>query len=984
MKRNLIALMLLLPLLFVLAVFSSAKTASLGVPVAANGIVILGKPEGGYRIDLSTYSDELKIEAKVTPEAAHNREYTYRAEGAVTVDGEGRVRPAGTGEGRVYAVSKDGGFEDSVDVLVYATRLYDFSFSLTAGGAESVLEGEDGYHAALPAGRYSYSVSTQPKGHFPAPEFTLKEGFAVFSEGSGTVLFPFGGRTVFEVSLAGLKKTVTLDLFLPETGSGLVVNGGAPSLVLDRDAERATFFVAGGPFEVLPDPNLKASEVHDLGGGRYEVQVFFSEERGDFTLTLLTEEGREEVTVTFEDFDFFLRSALPVQLSGEASILSDTPTAFYAVPSVQAEGITYRWTGDKHLSLMPNGDGSVCRVTADGPGDFWLEVRAFRGGVQLDLFEKRLRLSAVERVTAVRFAEETALGLARRRAVAGENYENGGFSAYRLPLTPLLVGGAADSLAFSLSDPSKGELTQADGKLFFLAKGRGEVTVTAEWKGNASFGTDVRAELPLYAVGDGVAVNSSPALYAAEEAGRAVVLEGDIALGTDESGVLLPPAEREALLREMRSTFNTEYFKNASGLKEEDAAVKVALEFKGDVFGNGHTLDAGALTAERDGAGKPRWFRGPLPLVKFGEVASVAAQDNIAFLARTDAVFWNTTFLGCGDEVLAGEAGYDLSALNTVGTALEINADVTLLNCRVRNGRNVVRVFGGNREGEGYFAEPPSPDGRTTVRIEGCILSQGREFLLKIGSNRAIRATKERGAEPDLVLSSGELLPMGGEVPEDCFRTEVTLSDSVLERSGLFTIGLECNFAGELLMLGGEDAGLRFDGWRGTGGTSYPSRLRLFGDVRLYDWKELSLVDSSTLIETELPELKLDIGAMLRHVAEHDPEKFGELFAGEEGKRYVHGGIACYGGGKNYSAVDLSACSRREGTGEYAVNMSVLGDAEGNVGYQGRILPAAAGTQDFRFFLYEASGKNALSFQREDERAGTKYLGIVPLPPPSP
>ena len=51
MRKNIIALMLVLPLLFVFVVFSSGNAASLGVSVSASGIEILNAPEGGLRID---------------------------------------------------------------------------------------------------------------------------------------------------------------------------------------------------------------------------------------------------------------------------------------------------------------------------------------------------------------------------------------------------------------------------------------------------------------------------------------------------------------------------------------------------------------------------------------------------------------------------------------------------------------------------------------------------------------------------------------------------------------------------------------------------------------------------------------------------------------------------------------------------------------------------------------------------------------------
>lgn len=202
-----------------------------------------------------------------------------------------------------------------------------------------------------------------------------------------------------------------------------------------------------------------------------------------------------------------------------------------------------------------------------------------------------------------------------------------------------------------------------------------------------------------------------------------------------------------------------------------------------------------------------------------------------------------------------------------------------------------------------------------------------------------------------------------------------------METSGLFTVGVESNFSGTVLYKDSADQGLNFEGWSGSGGTSFASVLRLEGDVRLYDWKDLSLVDSSTLIDTEMSDLKLNIGAMLDFVCSKDPARYGNLIQIVDGKQYVHGGIAYYGGGKNYA--QLSLASQIASLSDYScyyVNIDVLKDAEGDVGHQGQILPLAAGTQDFRFYMYGSDSANNYQKQQSDTAAGIKYAGVKAVP----
>lgn len=998
MRKNVVALILLLPMIFVLAVFSSVRTVSLGVPISANGIEILERPENDvYRIDLAAYENDYSIKARVTPESASNRDYVYRVDGgdAVTVDAEGKIHAHKTGEARISVVSKDGGYEDSVKAVVFSTEPYDFTPRLSAlGETEEIalkLQGTN-YGATIPTGQYRYAARTAPEGVIADLLVETKRGFAAIDRLSGTILFPFSGETELSVSMPGkiggeeifIEKRISLQLEKFKTETGLVVNGGNPVVVLSKDSEGALFYVEG------PYPSLEENEwiagyqIEEIAPGNYAVETKFREgEKRDFVLALTTESGaREEVQFSFTEFDFTVRSALPVQSGSEASVLLGTPVSFFAVPSAPSSGISYVWKGSSGLRLEPDGDGSECRVTALELGEHSLKVQAMRGGVALDIFKKTLTITAVRQLSAIQFAFKTDLGLGKSLTLAGKRYEGGKLADNSFDLS-LLCYDSTGSLTEGDVEYSTSNETVAvaeGGKL--IPKGTGQVRVKAEWKGNESFGAKIEASAEIFVIEDAVACTNSAEVYRAAAEKRKIVLMGDIRLGTDERGEPLTSAERERLLGSMDSTYNVEYYKN----RGQQAKVKYALEFTNDVFGNGYSLNAELLSAAQDGSGQPIFFRGPLDFVRFGEVASVAAQDNICFLIRTDDIrLYNVNLLGCGDDMLLREGGSDLSGLNTVGTTLEINASSRIENCRIRNGRTVLRIYGGNRSGDGYFSENleelknrADPE-RIKVKIFGCILSQGREFLLKLGSNAALRAGAE-SAEPDLLDGEGKAYPAQSnalKADENFYReyvmTDVTLEDSVLETSGFFTIGVESNFSGELLQAGVKENSLQFEGWRGTGGTSAGSILRLRGDVRLYDWKELRLIDSSTLIATELPELKLDIPAMLEYVCAKEPARFGEIL--DEG--YVHGGIAFYGGGKNYGQLDLKDLdAERSDFGEYRINISVLQGAEGSAGYLGRILPSAAGTQDFRFYLYGREGQNSRAKQKREESQGLKYAGI--------
>ena len=1017
MRKNIIALMLVLPLLFVFAVFSSGNVASLGISVSASGIEIMNAPEGGLHIDLAEYDNDFRAVAEVQPENASDKGYSFRVEEVegsdfadITVEEDGTVLARSAGSARIVAVSNDGAYTDSMTVIVSSSKPYDMSISLfERGGEEDVLtQTEDGYEATLSTGMYRYSAALSPSG-FSEPEIEVEKGFAVID--GDTVLLPFSGETVLCFTVKGgafgdIVRRVRLNTVSPSTVSGITVNGEASvTLSVEEQSSSAVFYVQADEEPVIGEneniADSRVAPVEGAGDGCYRVEVVFSENRQDeFTVAVRAGEGSAEVTFSFEEFAFDVRSTLPVQ-GGDTVMLENSPVTFYAVASVAAEGVSFTWTvkdgsiGAAEVVLEPS--ASSCVVTAKSTGTFTLVVTPYRDGHALDVYPVETEIEAVHEVTSVQIANRTDVGLAGMLTVPGKTYaEDGTAAAYTYELDVRAYRNteeisALSDLEFSVSDPSVASLAVKDAGVSLRAEGTGTVTVSVCWSGNESFGRNVSVSLTLNVVADGILCDTSKEVFAAADAALPVVLGADVMLGEDIKGDV---SALRARLGKMRSTYNTGFYKNTG--REDEAFVYYVIEFKNDVYGNGYSLNAEYFTNAQDGSGTPLLYRGPLDFVSFGEVADVAAQDNISYLVRTDGVMlYNVVLLGCSDSSLEEDGQYKLENLNNIGTVLEVNADCDILNCRVRNGRTVVRAYGGNRDGENYFIESLSQnkgcDGeRINVRIEGCILSQGREFLLKIGANRVLRAGAQNGTEPALTDASGKPYAVPSVSDGNAYlgdeyfyrmyvMTDVTLKDSVLETSGLFSVGLETNFSGVVLAENSSESGVNFEGWAGTGGTSFASVLRLEGDVRMYDWKDISLIDSSTLINSQLPQFKLDIGGMLEFAMHADPESYGDILASYEGDQVVHGGVAVYGGGKNYAQLDFGGMNGElSDFSEYLVNISILADSEDSeMAAQGTFLPVAAGTQDFRFYMYGSGSQNSYGKQLSDAAAGVKYEGIT-------
>lgn len=1073
MRKLVIALIIVLPMVFVLVLFSSANLVSISVKVSVNGIQILADgerlPEGeAMPIDMADMKDHT-VTAEVTPANAYERGYTLESdnEEVLTVDSEGYITALSEGTANVKATSKDKGFTASIPVVVTSSKAYGVDFSLYDSEGSAVKmnfnKNSSTYTVVgdIAAGTYTYKVDI--KGG-DSKAYTLKaenDMRALINEGEGSVMFPFSGAVSLKIEVPDaikngmlnqtLERTVNIDIAKAQSSSGIIVNGvpDGNTVLLAKGADKATMYV-----ECEGEPELTGegiAEAHCVvhnavsraaNDNCHKLEVTLAEgfRQGELNAELKASGKSVPVKLSFAKFDFNLRA--PIMREDNEGwrtvILKDTDTTVYAVPAVGLQDVKYVWTADKAaLTLTPSADGAMCSFNAREDGEYTVTVQAVLGGENLGA-PKRLGVTVTTKVNSVWINNSTNVDLAERYTVGGKKFaENGEIvdnDSYAIKIMVSKKGSAPrpndyDGIDVVSSDENIATVTMRNGMACLDIKGDGAIEVTARWKYNEEFGGKAVQTIKLNVVKDAVEVSNYPELRTATENGYKVVLTSDIMLGSDKSGQELPLDERRQIVEEHKynSTYNVAWYAQKNAL--DKAQVMYALEFTNDVYGNGKYLDAEYFTNAVDASGRPLIFTGPLSFVSFGEeysAARVAAQDNCAFLIRTDGIkLYGVNLRGCSDESLYEGDKYELNHLNYVGTTLEINADCEIINCRLQNGRNVVRAYGGNRETNFdpisyYINSVPNKDiedeDRIIVNIRGCILTQSREFIVKVGTNRAIKGSRANTAHPELRNENGvsykektksisvqddkgNVNPktVGTnqyEITNEQFfydryvMTDFTLEDSVLETSGLFCIGVESNFSGEVLTDGCSSSiyanKLKQEGWANSGGTSFASMLRLVGDVRMYDWKDVSQVDSSTLIESGNGSgdplsgiLSFNISAMLQEVDGQD-EYANLLYKTEDNKTFVHGGIAYYGGGRNYSMIDLSEFKTElNDLSHININIEQF-STSGNstTSKQTHLLPLASGTHDFNFWLYAADSDNNYAKQESDIANGTKYTGI--------
>ena len=408
----------------------------------------------------------------------------------------------------------------------------------------------------------------------------------------------------------------------------------------------------------------------------------------------------------------------------------------------------------------------------------------------------------------------------------------------------------------------------------------------------------------------------------------------------------------------MTSTYDLTYYYNI-GKTENDMRIKVLLQIKNDLYGNGYEINAhNATLGMLDATGSPTdktLFKGPLNFVAMadtGGAISVKAQDNIVFAIYENVTVNNVVLKSCDLEAVDGAV--DLTDLEFAGTTVEVLGDgVTIEYSRLMNGRTVLRVFGDAHDAEREI----------NVTVKNTIIKCSREFNARIGSNRFVEV--EGVASPCLPGDDGDDYKSKqsynsmsdaekAAYDESYINTFVTFENVVFEDAGIFAIGVDAHFAGEALRDGSSYLSGALVGWKNLAKTSYGAKVTLKDDVRLYSWKDVQDIDSGTIIENTFASdgtgdgnvfanLQFDIKNIILNAAKM--EGYSNLLFRFDGKDYVHTGIVLFGGGKNYSVVENLITSDFNHTfSEYNVTLREL---EGQ-GY----LETASGGEAFYFIAY--------------------------------
>lgn len=1016
MKKKIIALIMIIPIVFLIALFSVGKAAGVYADIPVTGIQITTQNEDGFiDVDVADY-DPIAFLAQVQPVNARNQKNSFEISGVggdeapdgfKIIDGKLHIDNV-VGKVKITAISAEKGFKDSVIVSAYSTKVLKISplVNRIEDGGE-IVEIEVGDEIVeIEGGDYVFGAKLYPE--------NLSGETRIFEEIGGNHILKlnavtgvaqalFSGETQVRITCPegreGLEKVLTVKVNVDTDSTGFAVNGksSGAKVTVKNNATTAKLFVESknDALEIsnltLPE-GVTASGIERISENKFVLTLSFDKEFSNEEIS--GKVGATDFSLEFTEYNLDVRTSYYDGEGDEIKQKNNTKVTYVAYSESDDDA-------DVKFEIIDGADvitleqhGQFANITATKRGFAKIRITAEHDGKVIKEIEKTIRV--VPNVYSMEFADSAKeYGIENILTIGGKNPKG------RPDTRTIFVRVVTEAGAETFTDEFMNVAFSDDNSLFsckaqpatnadavsaeIRATGTGLTTLNAELKNyNQYFGTNICAKIRLRAVKDGRNVGNYEELKTVTEAGHIVVLTSDVMLGVKNDGTAMTEDELKKDVKKFITTYDKTYLENSG----ENKYVQYLIEFKKDVYGNGFEINADKFTQCKDATGLPKIFKGPLNFVAISS-ASVKGQDNISFLVRTDKVLINNVVLkGCSDDSLLEEDGqFNLSKLNYVGTTLEIAKSAKLLNSRVSNGRTVVRIFAGGSTMGSPVVEVEAAfnvqDEKINVHIESCVLSNAREFILKIGSNRALKQTNEVQRKLRKEKDNEYYSPYDDSNKTDKYFNDnylindVTLKNSVLETSGLFSVGMETHFSGEFLL------GDTITTWKDCAATSYASALRIVGDVKMLDWKNLSNVDSSTLIEVTGDAndwLSMNVAEMMKEVAKVKSE-CRDIILNVGGTEYVHGGIAFYGGGYNYSYLDLTrANDETKQFGVYDVNISVLENSKDeNIQKQGKMLPMAAGAGDFRFYLYNNKSSRNLSWQESIKNQGNQGMKIHPV-----
>ena len=1002
MAKKLILLILIIPIIVMIVLFAFTKTVSLLVDTPVDRFELIGE-DRSTTLDMDsgmTYS----LEYAVYPTAATNKAVSVTSEPIegepfaklefTQDDGKVTILPKSAGKALVVLKTQDGGYQQNFTVTVVSTKLESVDASIDK---TELLLGEAGQNTAkITTSYYPKNPSNTLVNYVSSNNnvATVDEYGTVTAKGPGTATI-----TVISEFNESIKDSVTVTVRLKDP-MGLGVSdvtefakpGSIPIYFDERislSADKLSYKITYADGTEVPPSKIAAA-----------LNVNGSTATLDYSFTDASFAGDVIITVIFN------YNGVEIKKSCNLSILDDIKLSFNGGNAFEATGTQ---TTSIPFTLLPEGSkndvtytvsasNSNVAVRMSNSGKLILESK-LAGVTTITLTAtSKLDPSIVKTATcdvvvkpfSMLIKEATmTYGIENKLAIGGYEFNYSSGTPHLMASNALTLRYNTDS--FPIGDGFVNNISWHSSSPKVIVDKNGSVSFTDySFAGDVEFyasfshgGVEMKtAPFTVTCVADGVNVYSYPDLYFATTENKPVVLMADVKDGFGYIG-------NELKYTEIDTTYDKNYYTNTG--RADQTKIKILLEFKNDLYGNGHSINAHNVTYKlyKDGSGNMLQsenapFQGPLDFVRIeeenGATVSVKAQDNVCFALFEGVTVRNVELRGCDLEPDSETKQIDLTHLNYIGTTVEVfGDDVTVAYSRLTNGRTVLRAFGDINDSEK----------KITLNVQNSVLSGAREFIMRVGSNRyskeapimkdtdygtlwtpapldGDRSLSDYDKRSDYrLLSESEKASYDGKY----INTFINVKNSVFKDAGIFAIGIDSHFSSGALDNGDSmkdsfaSVGKYLVGWKGLAKTSYGVKLSFSGDVELYNWKNINDIDSSTLIEVQgnsaFSSIALNVDELISKV--QNKNIVVKRSDGGTENTFVHTGIVFFGGGRNYSVFESE---KNIALGQYDISLSSVGRAE---------LEIAAGSEAFRFYLYDATSLFTPEAQKEKLASDSAY-----------
>ena len=977
MNKKLILLMLILPLLLMLSIYTSTNTVTINVKVPVSKIEVAGEKVVYLNLDSN---EKYKVDYTVYPITAANKKINFSFEKVgeqpladLTFE-DGYVVPKSAGVARVYLTTVDGGYKASFVVYVESTSVKQIECSIETS---ELMVGDT---AKITTEFYPENAKNKML------TYTSSDSNIASVNNKGVVKGVGKGQatiTIASYENSSIVDTVTVNVYNQDI-MDLVQNqvytyattGSVNLLAIDTEEEfEITYKVYDTNNVLLTENVFETATITPVGGGsQYAFNYTFKDDYVGsvivkFTITTnnsvrepLTKECVfHKVEQISASFDEGVKEVLSCYV-GDWITLHDK---FTVTP--ENVNVTYEvFDTLNYCEVVDLSENIVLKANLPGKTTIKLSVVS-KNPEQVVTLEKEL----VVKPKYVGFTDSFGDSNIEGVWTVGKYEADGTNSVSKIKLDfGCSTNTNFDSLVTYKTNNEN--VTVSNNGIINISNESVndvvEVEAVVDYKGVSLKSSE---KFNVRCVGKGYNVRSFEDLYNVTNNNKVVVLHNNIVddfgyIDSDNDGVISDESlvYTPSTVKTIESTYDTSFY-------DVKPTVKVLIEFKSSVYGNGYEINSHNASCMLDATGnyiEDALFKGPLDFVSMSEggegsssVAKVKAQDNISFAVYKNVSLNNVKLSAC--KLTATDEGYNLNDLKYVGTTVEVLGDNVNINySRISNGRTVLRVFGDIDDNTKII----------NLNIKNSELSNAKEFIIRMGSNCFVDGTKENPA-PYLNNDTSVTFPVQKNYAENMsaaqreaydanfIKTYVNLKNSILKNSGLFSIGIDSHFSGDAL------AGGIINGWQDLAKTSYGAKLTMEGDVRMYDWKDVESVDSSTLIEitgnipagSSFEKLKFDVKEMIKMIATDANNTGLDKIVWTDEKdntQYVHGGIAFFGGGKNYGVAEF-----KDYTFEPLVGYSIgLDDVEKG------LLELAAGKEEFYFLLNDSSAEYFLPTTQEN------------------